>query len=212
MNFNKKLVHPLRYMRRVVNLSNKNQSSLYGISQFNDNKNNFNIREFHTTQHNDSLITLGIVLVTTGYFLQYGNQALQTISKSSENSDTKTEGGDKQTNDASKEGSAENVKAENKNQDVKKDKAKNESGAQSGGGFASFTNNWFTKGFYDGGFEEKMTRKEAALILGVRESASSERIKEQHRKVLILNHPDRGGSAYLAAKINEAKDLLLKGK
>ena len=57
-----------------------------------------------------------------------------------------------------------------------------------------------------------MTRREAALILGVRESSSAERIKDAHRRVLIINHPDRGGSAYVAAKINEAKDLLMKGK
>jgi curved DNA-binding protein CbpA len=57
-----------------------------------------------------------------------------------------------------------------------------------------------------------MSKREAALILGVRESASAERIKDSHRKILLLNHPDKGGSAYLAAKINEAKDLLLKGK
>ena len=57
-----------------------------------------------------------------------------------------------------------------------------------------------------------MSRREAALILGVRESSSAERIKEAHRRILLLNHPDRGGSAYMAAKINEAKDLLLKGK
>lgn len=71
---------------------------------------------------------------------------------------------------------------------------------------------FFSRNFYDGGFEEKMTRREAALILGVRESSSVERIKESHRKILLLNHPDRGGSAFLAAKVNEAKDLLLKGK
>lgn len=71
---------------------------------------------------------------------------------------------------------------------------------------------WFARNYYEGGFEEKMSRREAALILGVRETATVERIKEAHRRVLLLNHPDRGGSAFLAAKINEAKDLLLKGR
>lgn len=76
----------------------------------------------------------------------------------------------------------------------------------------SFGSDWFARTFYDGGFEEKMSKREAALVLGVRESAASDRIKEAHRKILLLNHPDRGGSAYIAAKINESKDLLLKGK
>eukprot|EP00605_Chrysophyceae_sp_TOSAG23-4_P002487 GSChrysophyteH1.ASY1.ANO1.2750.1 assembled CDS len=71
---------------------------------------------------------------------------------------------------------------------------------------------FFAKNFYDGGFEEKMTRREAALILGVRENTAAQRIKESHRKILLLNHPDRGGSPYVAAKINLAKDLLLQGK
>jgi len=66
--------------------------------------------------------------------------------------------------------------------------------------------------YYDGGFEDKMTRREAALILGVRESSTHKRIKEAHRKLLILNHPDTGGSTYLSGKLNEAKDLLLKGR
>lgn len=75
---------------------------------------------------------------------------------------------------------------------------------------------WFGLGvgskYYEGGFEEKMTRREAALILGVRESATTKRIKEGHRKLLILNHPDTGGSKLISGKINEAKELLLKGK
>lgn len=45
-----------------------------------------------------------------------------------------------------------------------------------------------------GPFEQKMTRREAALILGVRESASAGRIKEAHRRILRINHPDMGGS------------------
>ena len=71
---------------------------------------------------------------------------------------------------------------------------------------------WSYRNFYDGPFEDKMTRREAALILGVRESASTERIRNAHRKLLILNHPDTGGSTLLATKINEAKELLLSGQ
>ena len=65
------------------------------------------------------------------------------------------------------------------------------------------------KNFYKGAFEPEMTKREAALILGVRESASKERIREAHRRVLMLNHPDTGGSTFVATKINEAKEMLL---
>lgn len=70
----------------------------------------------------------------------------------------------------------------------------------------------FGKRHYEGGFDEKMTRKEAALVLGVRESAAPQRIKDSHRRILMINHPDKGGSKYMAAKINEAKEILLKGR
>ncbi|KAG8368191.1 hypothetical protein BUALT_Bualt15G0019600 [Buddleja alternifolia] len=63
--------------------------------------------------------------------------------------------------------------------------------------------------FYEGGFQPKMTRREAALILGVRESTPADKVREAHRRVMVANHPDAGGSHYLASKINEAKDLLL---
>ncbi|KAJ4713620.1 Mitochondrial import inner membrane translocase subunit TIM14 [Melia azedarach] len=62
--------------------------------------------------------------------------------------------------------------------------------------------------FYYGGFEKVMSKREAALILGVRESSVMEKIKEAHRRVMMANHPDAGGSHYLASKINEAKDIL----
>ncbi|EXB54086.1 DnaJ homolog subfamily C member 15 [Morus notabilis] len=63
--------------------------------------------------------------------------------------------------------------------------------------------------FYEGGFESVMTRREAAQILGVRERTPSDKVREAHRRVMVANHPDAGGSHYLASKINEAKDLLL---
>ena len=58
----------------------------------------------------------------------------------------------------------------------------------------------------------KMSRREAAQILGIRESAPVQKIKESHRRILMANHPDRGGSPYVATKINEAKELLIKGR
>ncbi|KAM7464145.1 hypothetical protein LguiA_032266 [Lonicera macranthoides] len=63
--------------------------------------------------------------------------------------------------------------------------------------------------FYEGGFQPTMTKREAALILGVRESTPPDKVKEAHRRVMVANHPDAGGSHYLASKINEAKDVML---
>ncbi|PWA65967.1 dnaJ domain-containing protein [Artemisia annua] len=64
--------------------------------------------------------------------------------------------------------------------------------------------------FYQGGFQPQMTRREAALILGVRESTAQDKVREAYRKVMVANHPDAGGSHYLASKIGEAKDMMLK--
>ncbi|XP_052561705.1 dnaJ homolog subfamily C member 15 isoform X2 [Tympanuchus pallidicinctus] len=46
--------------------------------------------------------------------------------------------------------------------------------------------------YYKGGFEQKMSRREASLILGVSPSADKAKIRAAHRRIMILNHPDKG--------------------
>jgi len=170
--------------------------------------NNQNVKQFrlyNTTSRVErapqaAILVLGTIALTAKGG-QYAIQAYNEYQKKNED-------------DPSKKQQEEQSTAHNTKRDYGKAKSKQESKKQKvrENIFEKYFNINIGNKYYEGGFEAKMTRREAALILGVRESSTSKRIKEAHRKLLVLNHPDTGGSTYLTGKINEAKELLLKGK
>jgi hypothetical protein len=55
-----------------------------------------------------------------------------------------------------------------------------------------------------------MSREEAWAVLGLEPGAAEDAIRAAHKRLMVKIHPDQGGSDWLAARINQAKDLLLK--
>ncbi|OAN50120.1 hypothetical protein A6A04_01550 [Paramagnetospirillum marisnigri] len=54
-----------------------------------------------------------------------------------------------------------------------------------------------------------MTQAQAYEVLGLKPGASPDEIREAHRRLMRANHPDAGGSTWIAARLNQARDLLL---
>jgi hypothetical protein len=61
----------------------------------------------------------------------------------------------------------------------------------------------------DAGSDSNLTERQAFEILGLDQSATRDEVIKAHRRLMQRMHPDRGGSTYLAARLNEAKSLLL---
>lgn len=57
---------------------------------------------------------------------------------------------------------------------------------------------------------QSLSKSDAYDLLGLKPGASVEEIKAAHKRLMKEFHPDKGGTDYLAAKINEAKDVLLR--
>jgi DnaJ homolog subfamily C member 19 len=55
-----------------------------------------------------------------------------------------------------------------------------------------------------------MGKAEAAKLLGVASDADTETVLDAHRRLITKVHPDAGGNAELASRINQARDILLK--
>ncbi|MCY4213214.1 MAG: molecular chaperone DnaJ [Gammaproteobacteria bacterium] len=54
-----------------------------------------------------------------------------------------------------------------------------------------------------------MTRQEALSVLGLKANATKQEVIEAHRRLMARNHPDKGGSTFIAQQLNEAKRVLI---
>jgi DnaJ domain len=74
-----------------------------------------------------------------------------------------------------------------------------------------FMPGWREAGEPAGSSGDAMTREEAYAVLGLAAGASEAEIREAYHRLMMKIHPDQGGSTYLAAQINRAREVLLRG-
>ena len=174
------------------------------------------IRHYSTTKPSERAVAIVLGLASVSALAYAGSSAVQSYQEWKDAQPTEEERAEAARKAAAEEEARLKAEEEEKEQEeAATSKSKKQEGDdEDTGPRENIFKQWFDVGtkYYEGGFEETMTKREAALILGVRESSSPQRIKDAHRKLLILNHPDTGGSTYLSGKLNEAKELLLKGK
>ncbi|VEU37426.1 unnamed protein product [Pseudo-nitzschia multistriata] len=169
-------------------------------------------RGFHTTAPSERGPALVLGLATVSALGFAGSSAIKSYNEWKDSQPTKEELEEMRKQEEKEQATMKAQQAKEEERKKKEQKASADDDADKPR--TNIFREWFDVGtkYYEGGFEDTMTRREAALVLGVRESSSPARIKAAHRKLLILNHPDTGGSTYLAGKVNEAKELLLKGR
>eukprot|EP00529_Nitzschia_sp_RCC80_P026460 CAMPEP_0113472584 /NCGR_PEP_ID=MMETSP0014_2-20120614/17592_1 /TAXON_ID=2857 /ORGANISM="Nitzschia sp." /LENGTH=340 /DNA_ID=CAMNT_0000365301 /DNA_START=47 /DNA_END=1069 /DNA_ORIENTATION=- /assembly_acc=CAM_ASM_000159 len=170
------------------------------------------IRHYSTTQPSERAVAIVMGLASVSALAYAGSSAVQSYQEWKDAQPTEEERAEAAKKAAEEEEARLNQQADEEKE--ARNSTQTNAEEQDAGPRENIFKQWFDVGtkYYEGGFEETMTKREAALILGVRESSSPQRIKDAHRKLLILNHPDTGGSTYLSGKLNEAKELLLKGK
>jgi DnaJ-domain-containing protein 1 len=70
--------------------------------------------------------------------------------------------------------------------------------------------NWSSEGAAKPSTGAAMSREEALAVLGLKPGASADDVRAAHRRLMKDFHPDHGGTDYIAAKINQAKDILVQ--
>ena len=160
-------------------------------------------RAFHASRRHENLVAAGFAVAASALVGQYGLRAWNEYKASLPAEPAKEADADDAAHDGG-DGAAAGGEPDPLDEATY---AADDTVPGTGGPFGMFS-----RRFYSGGFDDKMTRREAALILGVRETAAAKRITDAHRRMLMANHPDKGGSPLLSLKINDAKELLMVGK